>query len=154
MRSPLDRLRHAISFEIIGLSLLTPLGALVFAVPLKDMGVVGLVGATLATLWNYLYNWGFDHALQRLTGTTRKTLATRFVHALLFEAGLLAALLPFIAWYLGMNLWAALLMDLGFAGFYLVYAFAFNWAYDRLFPLPEWQLAEEAPHASRVPASR
>lgn len=140
MRSPLDRLRHALSFEIIGLALLTPLGAFLFGVPVKDMGVVALVGATLATLWNYLYNWGFDHFLRRLTGSTLKSLRIRLVHALLFEAGLLAALLPFIAWYLDMGLWAAFVMDLGFAGFYLVYAFAFNWAYDRLFPLPEWHV--------------
>ncbi|MFN6986918.1 MAG: chlorhexidine efflux transporter, partial [Rhizobium oryzihabitans] len=26
-----------------------------------------------------------------------------------------------------------------FALFYVVYAFVFNWSYDRLFPLPEWQ---------------
>ncbi|MCC5970763.1 MAG: PACE efflux transporter [Pararhodobacter sp.] len=142
MRTPFDRLRHALSFEVFGLALLTPLGALVFAVPIKDMGAVALVGATLATLWNYLYNWGFDHALQRLTGTTLKSLRTRVVHALLFEAGLLAALLPFIAWYLDLSLWAAFVMDLGVAGFYLVYTFAFNWAYDRLFPLPEWRLAK------------
>lgn len=141
MRSPLDRLRHALCFEIIGLALLTPLGAFLFGVPIKDMGVVALVGATLATVWNYLYNWGFDHALQRLTGTTLKTFRARLLHAVLFEAGLLAALLPFIAWYLGIGLWAAFVMDLGVAGFYLVYAFAFNWAYDRLFPLPEWQVS-------------
>ena len=29
-----------------------------------------------------------------------------------------------------------LLMDIGFAGFYLVYAFAFNWAYDVIYPVP------------------
>ncbi|KPQ06697.1 MAG: membrane protein [Rhodobacteraceae bacterium HLUCCA12] len=138
MRSPLDRLRHAISFEILGLLLLAPLGALVYGVPVSDMGVVGLVGATLATVWNYLYNWMFDHAMMRLTGTTLKRPATRVVHALLFEGGLLAALLPFIAWYMQMGLWAAFVMDLGVAGFYLVYAFVFNWGYDRLFPLPEW----------------
>jgi len=148
MRSRLDRLRHALSFEIIGLALLTPLGAFLFGVPIKDMGVVALVGATLATVWNYLYNWGFDHALHRMTGSTLKTLRMRLVHAVLFEAGLLAALLPFIAWYLGIGLWAAFVMDLGVAGFYLVYAFAFNWAYDRLFPLPEWHRSEEAPARS------
>jgi uncharacterized membrane protein len=47
--------------------------------------------------------------------------------------------MPFIAWYLGVSLWQALVMDLFFVAFYLVYAFAFNWAYDKLFPLPEWR---------------
>lgn len=139
MRTTLDRIRHALAFEIIGLLLLAPLGAWVFAVPMKDMGVVALVGATLATGWNYLYNLAFDHALKRLRGSTLKSWRLRVLHAVLFEAGLLAALLPVIAWYLQIGLWQALVMDLGVAGFYLVYAFAFNWAYDRLFPLPEWQ---------------
>lgn len=139
MRTTLDRIRHALAFEIIGLLLLAPLGAWLFAVPMKDMGVVALVGATLATGWNYLYNLGFDHALKRLRGSTLKSWRLRVLHAVLFEAGLLAALLPFIAWYLQIGLWQAFVMDLGVAGFYLVYAFAFNWGYDRLFPLPEWQ---------------
>ena len=140
MRTNLDRIRHALAFEIIGLLLLAPLGARLFAVPIKDMGVVALVGATLATGWNYLYNLGFDHALKRLRGSTLKSWRLRVLHAVLFEAGLLAALLPFIAWYLQIGLWQAFVMDLGVAGFYLVYAFAFNWAYDRLFPLPEWHV--------------
>jgi uncharacterized membrane protein len=28
--------------------------------------------------------------------------------------------------------------------FYMGYAFVFSWAYDRLFPLPEWQKLEAA----------
>ncbi|MGL5471006.1 MAG: chlorhexidine efflux transporter [Shewanella sp.] len=27
-------------------------------------------------------------------------------------------------------------MDMGFVIFYLVYAFFYNWAYDRMFPIP------------------
>ena len=53
-------------------------------------------------------------------------------------------LMPFIAWYLGISLWQAFVMDVAFALFYLVYAFVFNWAYDRLFPLPEWQTEKAA----------
>ncbi|WP_334192799.1 PACE efflux transporter [Pararhodobacter sp.] len=139
MRSPLDRFRHAVSFELIALLLVVPLGAAAFGMPMHDIGVVGVVSATLATLWNLLYNWLFDLALSRARGTTLKTLPLRILHAVLFEGGLLLVLLPFIAWYLGVTLWQALVMDLSFAAFYLVYAFCFNWAYDRLFPLPEWQ---------------
>ncbi|MBV6635158.1 MAG: hypothetical protein KI788_04540, partial [Mameliella sp.] len=74
-------------------------------------------------------------------GTTAKTLRLRLLHAVLFEAGLLALLMPFMAWYLDISLWQALVMDLSFAAFFLVYAFAFNWAYDLLFPLPDGQEA-------------
>lgn len=137
MRSPLDRLRHALSFELIALGLAVPLGAVVFQIPVHHIGVVGVVSATLATLWNMLYNLLFDLVQRWRIGTTEKTLAARVIHALLFEAGLLAILLPFMAWYLDLTLWQAFVMDLGFAGFYLVYAFVFNWGYDRLFPVPE-----------------
>ncbi len=139
MRSIADRIRHALSFEIIGLALVVPLGALVFGMPMSDIGIVGVVSATVATAWNYLYNLGFDHILQRLRGTTLKTTPIRVVHAALFELGLLIVLMPFIAWYLGIGIIHALIMDVSFALFYVVYAFVFNWAYDAIFPLPEWQ---------------
>ncbi|HDY94684.1 MAG: PACE efflux transporter [Sulfitobacter litoralis] len=138
MRSALDRLRHALSFEIIALILVIPAGAILFDVPLHDFGVVGIVSATLATLWNLGYNVLFDLALQRLTGTTLKSRIVRVLHALAFEAGLLVVLLPFIAWYLGISLWDAFVLDIALAAFYIVYAYVFNLIYDTLFPLPEW----------------
>ncbi|QLF68073.1 PACE efflux transporter [Peteryoungia desertarenae] len=139
MRTVADRIRHALSFELIGLAMITPLGAWVFSKPLLDIGVVGIGAATLATAWNYLYNLGFDHLMQRFRGTTLKSLKLRIIHAILFELGLLMVLMPFIAWYLEISLWEAFIMDVAFALFYLVYAFVFNWSYDRIFPLPEWE---------------
>jgi uncharacterized membrane protein len=141
MRTVRDRLRHALSFEIIGLLLIIPLGALAFSKPLHDIGVIGIAGSVIATGWNYLYNLIFDHIHKRITGTTLKSLLTRIGHAVLFEAGLLIVLLPFIAWYLDISLIEALVMDAAFAIFYLAYAYVFNLAYDRLFPLAEWQEA-------------
>lgn len=138
MRSAADRIRHAISFEIIGLVLITPLGAWALGRPTQDIGLVGVVSATIATVWNSVYNYVFDLVLQRTMGTTEKRISARVCHAILFEAGLLVVLMPFVAWYLAVPLWQAFVIDIGFALFYVVYAFAFNWAYDRLFPLPEW----------------
>lgn len=138
MRSPLDRLRHALSFEILALILVIPLGSMAFGWPMYDIGVVTIVSATLATFWNMIYNFLFDVALVRLAGTTQKTVPIRVLHAALFEIGLLIVLMPFIAWYLGVSLWQAFIMDVAFALFYMVYAFVFNLAYDRMFPLPEW----------------
>lgn len=45
-------------------------------------------------------------------------------------------LIPPIAWYLGMSLWDTLIMDVSIIVFYLVYAFLYNLAYDRVFPVP------------------
>ncbi|QRM53342.1 PACE efflux transporter [Sinorhizobium sp. BG8] len=149
MRSTRDRVRHAISFELIGLALVSPLGAWAFGMPVAEIGVVGVVGATLATGWNYIYNLGFDHIMLRLRGGTQKTVLVRVLHAVLFEAGLLAALLPLIAWYLDVSLYQAFLMDVSFALFYMVYAFVFNWAYDRVFPIAAWQPAAQQEHGLR-----
>lgn len=136
MRSFPDRIRHTVMFEVIGLALVIPGGAQLFGLPATHMGVIGVGSATVATIWNFFFNLGFDHALRRLIGHARKDLPTRILHALLFEAGLLALLLPPIAWYLGMGLWETFLMDLAIVIFYVVYAFLFNLAYDRLFPIP------------------
>jgi uncharacterized membrane protein len=35
-------------------------------------------------------------------------------------------------------------MDLAVAGFYVVYAFVYNWAYDIVFPVPGRAVAGEA----------
>jgi uncharacterized membrane protein len=139
VRSTADRIRHALLFEIIGILLATPLGAFVFQLHAGDSAIIVIGSATLAMGWNYVFNLGFDRLMQARRGTTLKTPALRVIHAVLFELGLLLMLMPLIALYLGISLWQALVMDLAFAVFYMVYALAFNWAYDRLFPLPEWQ---------------
>ncbi|MDB6454453.1 PACE efflux transporter [Falsirhodobacter sp. 20TX0035] len=137
MRTTSDRIRHALSFEVIGLLLVIPLGAAGFGLHAEDMGVVAVVAATVATLWNFVYNMIFDRLMKRWTGSVHKTLPLRVLHTLLFEAGLLLFTLPFIALYLGIGLWQALVMDVAFVLFYLVYAFVFNWLYDKVFPLPK-----------------
>ncbi len=136
MRSFPDRVRHTMMFEIIGLALVIPGGAMLFNLPATHMGVIGVGSATVATLWNFVYNLGFDHAMLRFAGHTRKSLQLRVLHALLFEGGLLVLLLPPMAWYLGMGLWETFVMDLAIVVFYVVYAFLFNLAYDRVFPVP------------------
>jgi len=136
MRATKDRIRHAISFEIIALVAITPLGAWAFGMPLHGIGVVAIVSAAIATVWNYAYNLLFDHAMLRVAGDVRKTLTVRVVHTVLFETGLLAVLLPFIVWYLEVTAMQAFIMDLSFALFYSAYALVFNWAYDLTFPVP------------------
>lgn len=136
MRTTKDRIRHAVSFEILALFIVTPLGAWAFGIPLHDIGVVAIVSATIATVWNYVFNLLFDHAMLRFVKNVHKTPTMRIVHAVLFEAGLLVILMPFIAWYLKVTLIQAFLMDISFALFFLVYAFVFNWLYDLIFPVP------------------
>ncbi len=112
MRSFMDRVRHATMFEIIGLAIFIPGSAFILDKPAAEMGVIGVVSATTATVWNFLFNLGFDKAMLRFTGSVNKSMAVRVLHAILFEAGLIVLLIPFIAWYLGISLIAALVMDI------------------------------------------
>ena len=100
--------------------------AVVFAQPMNHMGVIGIASATIATLWNFVFNMGFDRAMLYSRGSVQKTVAIRVAHTFLFEAGLVVMLIPMIAWYLGIGLWAALLMDLAIVTFYLIYGFLFK----------------------------
>ena len=136
MRTTTDRLRHAISFELIGLVLVIPIVSWMFNMPAGDTGLIAVVSATIATTWNYIYNLVFDHGMVRFLGHVHKSIRVRIFHTLLFEAGLLVFLLPFIAWYLQVSIVQAFFVDFSFTIFYLVYTFVFNWGYDLVFPLP------------------
>lgn len=136
MRSTRDRIRHAILFEIIGILLLVPLGNWLLGLSVGDMGAIGVGSAFIATAWNYVFNILFDRGMLRWTGSTRKNVRIRVLHAFLFEAGLIVILLPLMAWYLGIGLLEAFILDSAIVVFYLVYAFVYNWAYDRVFPVP------------------
>ncbi|WP_051305873.1 chlorhexidine efflux transporter [Desulfogranum mediterraneum] len=66
----------------------------------------------------------------------QRSTGLRLVHALLFELCTLLVCLPVISTWLQISLYKALMTDIGFALFAVIYAYGFNWAYDRLFPLP------------------
>lgn len=139
MRTPMDRIRHTVGFELIGLLIFAPLASWVFGYGLPQMGLMAVVASAIAAVWNYVYNLLFDKAMLRLTGQLRKSTAVRVLHAILFELGLLVVFLPAVAWYLGISLMQALLMDIAVAIFYMVYAFFYNLAYDAVFPLESGQ---------------
>lgn len=136
MRTTKDRIRHTLGFEIIGLLIFAPLASWVFGFDLQLMGVMAVVGSIIATVWNFYYNLLFDHAMLKLRGDVHKTVLIRVFHAFLFEGGLLLLFLPMIAWYLGITLWEAFMMDIAMATFYLVYAFVYNLIYDKVYPAP------------------
>lgn len=134
MLNTADRIRQAMSFELIGLLIVAPLFAWLFGHSLSEMGVLACLGATAATAWNYIFNLAFDHALLRHRKDTRKAPVLRVIHAILFETTLLIILLPLFAWWLNISLMAALMLDLSFAAFYMSYTFLFTLGYDTFFP--------------------
>ena len=137
LRTPLDRLRQVALFEIGGLLLITPPFVWLSGVPLNtSLGLLALI-ALIAALWNAAYNTSFDWIEGRLTGRTadRRPYPLRVLHAVGFEGGLLLMSLPIIMAWTGMSWLEALLADIALAIAYVLYAFVFNLAYDRYFPI-------------------
>lgn len=66
-----------------------------------------------------------------------RSLKRRAAHAMGFELGFVFMLVPLFAWWLDITLWHALVLDVGLALLFLVYTFAFNWAFDKVFGLPK-----------------
>lgn len=132
-----DRARQVALFEIGGLVLSTPPFVWLSDVPFMDAAGLMFVLALIATLWNAAYNSGFDWIEGRLTGrqADRRPWPMRIAHALGFEGGILVLGLPVVMAWTGMGWMAALVADIGLALFYVVYAFFFNLAYDRAFPI-------------------
>ncbi len=135
MRTTADRLRHAIGFEVIGLLICIPLAVWAFGMEVHQLGVLAVGISLAATAWNYGYNRVVDRLMVRHLGRLDKTWGERVAHAAGFELGLLLITLPAAAWWLSVSLWEAFIIDAAMAVFYLVYAFVYNLAYDKAFPV-------------------
>lgn len=125
-----ERFFHAFFFEVLAIGLSAPLAAWAMRRPLLDMGVLTVVIAVIALLWNMVYNAGFERVEKRMSWV--RTFKIRVLHAFGFELGLLLIVIPFAAWWLSVGLWEAFVLDLALVLFYLPYAFFYNLAYDKL----------------------
>lgn len=129
-KSVKERFFHALGFELLAIAICAPLGAWLLGHSLAHMGLLTLMISLIAMAWNMVFNAVFDRAQQRLG--FRRTLGARAVHSLLFEIGLILAVVPLAAWWLDIGLWDAFVLDIAIVLFFLPYTFAFNWSYDRL----------------------
>ena len=129
-KSVSERFFQALLFEVLAIAICAPLGAWLLGYPLAHIGWLTLMISLIAMSWNMLFNLLFDRTQRRL-GFDR-TVAARVVHAVLFEIGLLLAIVPLAAWWLSIGLWQAFVLDIGIALFFLPYTFSFNWTYDVL----------------------
>ncbi|KKW69319.1 membrane protein [Lampropedia cohaerens] len=104
--------------------------------PMTDALVAAVGASVIAVIWNYIFNTLFERweARQRVKG---RNFWRRIAHAIGFEGGLIALLVPLFAWKLQVSLWEAFVMDLGLIVFFLIYTFCFTWGFDRIFGLPE-----------------
>jgi uncharacterized membrane protein len=131
----LRRVIYAILFETIGL-IISTLGLLAFSdQDAKTAGGAALGSMIIALLFNYVFNAGFE-AWERRQTVKGRSLRRRLVHGALFEGGLLILMVPFLAWWMDVTLWQALVYDAGLLVFFAVYTFGFTWTFDRVFGLP------------------
>ncbi|MDM0111594.1 PACE efflux transporter [Variovorax sp. J22R133] len=111
---------------------------------LDKSGPLAIASSVVAILWNLGFNTLFER-WESTQATKGRSLMRRIVHAIGFEGGLAAILVPLFAWVLKVSLFEALVMDLGLLLFFLVYTFAFNWGFDRVFGLPRSAMASTQP---------
>ncbi|WP_255593912.1 PACE efflux transporter [Acidovorax sp. sic0104] len=118
----------AIAAATLGLAVLTGQGA-------GHSSVVAVAASAIAIVWNIVFNWAFERWESR-QAVRGRSMARRVAHAIGFEGGLVFTLVPLFAWWFGVSLWTAFVMDLGLIVFFLCYTFVFNWGFDRIFGLP------------------
>ena len=136
LRSGKDRLRYTISFELLLMVILVPLGAAFFDKPVAEIGLLGVMLAGKAMLINLVYNWVFDRFDARAGRVaSERSHIGRILHAIGFEATLVVTSLPIFAWWLGIGLLEALVADIVVTSFVVAYTYLFTLAYDRIFPL-------------------
>ncbi|MBU0747368.1 MAG: PACE efflux transporter [Gammaproteobacteria bacterium] len=123
----------AIAAATAGLALLSGQGA-------GHSSVVAVAASVIAVVWNIVFNWAFERWESRQPVRGR-SVARRVAHAIGFEGGLVFTLVPLFAWWFGITLWHAFVMDLGLIVFFLCYTFVFNWVFDHLFGLPASAMA-------------
>lgn len=129
-KSVRERFFHALAFELLAIAICAPLGAWLLGYSLAHIGLLTLMISLMAMTWNMIFNAIFDRVQRRLG--FERTLVARALHAVLFEIGLLLAVVPLAAWWLKIGLWEAFVLDIGIALFFLPYTFLFNLAYDHL----------------------
>jgi uncharacterized membrane protein len=137
------RIVQAALYEGIAIAVVTPTLMLAFSHPPGSALMLSAVMSSIALTWNYLFNLVFERweARQVVKG---RSLARRIAHGIGFEGGLAIILMPVMAYWLDISLWAAFVADLGLLAFFFVYTVAFTWVFDRIFGLPQSALG--APH--------
>ena len=140
MRTFRDRFRHVLMFEILLISVCTPLLGRILHSEATHVGALSIGLSITAMACNALYNYVFDRVLLAVGKPLYpRSLRMRIGHSIAFEVVLLVPTVPLVMWWMDFSFVQALAMDLVFAAFVPVYALGFNWIYDLVFPAPAAQ---------------
>jgi uncharacterized membrane protein len=126
---------QALLYEAIAVLCMSPVISLTFKEDLASTGALSIAISLVALIWSMIYNTAFERWEARRTQRTR-TIGRRLLHSIGFEGGLTFILVPLVSFWLKISWLEALELDLGLSIFFFFYAFVFQWAFDRLFGLP------------------
>ncbi|QIL45264.1 PACE efflux transporter [Acidovorax sp. HDW3] len=134
LQGPLRRVVFVTLYELLAIACASGLFVLLGQQPAAS-GAMAVVASAIAVAWNIGFNHLFERweARQSVKG---RSVRRRAVHALGFEGGLALVLVPLMAWWFGIGLWQALVLEAGLLLFFLAYTYVFNWSFDRVFGLP------------------
>jgi len=138
VRGGWDRIRYALIFEGILIVLFGAAMALVTGRDMLDTGGLAVALSILALVTNLLYNFVYDRidvAFGRVP--TERSRMGRVAHAIGFELTLVILGLPLIMWWLDLDFWRALALDVTAMVFVVIYTYFFTLAYDRIFPVAQ-----------------
>lgn len=134
LQGPLRRVLYVTLYEIIAI---VASGLLFVAIGQQPgaSGAMAVAASAIAVVWNVSFNSVFERweARQSVKG---RSIGRRAAHAVGFEGGLALILVPLMAWWFGVTLWEALVMEAALVVFFLVYTYVFNWVFDHFFGLP------------------
>lgn len=135
LQGALRRIVYVSLYEALAIVIVTIVLLLVTAEGTISSSGLAASSSAIAVAWNLVFNWLFEQweRRQRVRG---RSPFRRLAHAVGFEGGLLIWLVPFFAWWLGVSLWQALVMDVGFLLFFFCYTYLYAWGFDWLFGLP------------------
>ncbi|RZI81826.1 MAG: PACE efflux transporter [Pseudomonas sp.] len=135
MQGKARKIVQAICYEVIAVACVAPALALMFDAGMAHSTALSVLMSGVAMSWNMAFNWAFE-GWEARQAKRKRTVLRRILHALGFEGGLVVLLLPLVAYWLDISLWAALLTNLALFAFFFVYAFVFQWGFDKVFDVP------------------
>lgn len=130
------RVLQAILYEVFAIAFVGPVLSLAFDEPPSSTIVLAVFLSSIALAWNYIFNFLFEYWESRQLVKGR-SLARRLAHGIGFEGGLTVLLIPIMSFWLHISALDAFVANLGLLVFFLVYAIAFTWVFDRVFGLPQ-----------------
>lgn len=137
VRSLKERILQTLSFEGIGIIIVSPLYALVTKASMAHGVAIIAMLSVVIMIWSPIFNTFFDLIERRCTCrlACKRPHALRLIHAVLHEGTAVAITCPLLIVVGGHSLGSALALNVGLTLTYTAYTYLFHIVFDRLRPV-------------------